>query len=206
MFSKILILLLTMLATSTTAHATDIPSPEQVVAVFQKVPHYEMFCQDESWGNAEPIKIGEKFKVYFSKEFYKLFLWAQCGQPEMPPHYGELYSMFYYDIRFSIHERELELENTYLAKDILIQRKKINEPYKAILGVHFTYRKTKMFTSYTLIQEDGQWKIDDIAPQADYVKDSDMDTYDHSDSIKTDMQNNYRAAEDRYKQEQAKKH
>jgi hypothetical protein len=62
-------------------------------------------------------------------------------------------------------------------------------------------------TTYTLIREDGHWKIDDIAPKGDFKPDDeDYDAVlEHSDSIKTDMQNNYRAAEERYQQEQAGK-
>ena len=60
--------------------------------------------------------------------------------------------------------------------------------------------------TYSLIREDGHWKIDDIAPKGDFVEEGDQEPFlEHSDSIKTDMQNNYRAAEERYQQEQAKK-
>jgi hypothetical protein len=219
MFNKILILLLTILImalpiATNYANAADTTSPEKVVAEFQKVPHYEMFCKDENWKGVEPNKVREKFKTYFSKELFRLFMWSECFEPDTPDHYGELNSNFYYDIRFSISYMDVYIEKTYLVKDILIRLPKRQSKDKAIVNVNFNFGSTKMFTSYTLIREDGQWKIDDIAPQANYIKNpkNEEEEYandgalDHSDSIKTDMQNNYRAAEERYKQEQAKKH
>jgi hypothetical protein len=133
-------------------------------------------------------------------------MWTECVEPNTPLHYGDIRTDFSYDVRFSIPYSDLLLEKTYLAKDIHIRLIKNQGRDKAIVNVNSNYLGTKMFTSYTLIRENGQWKIDDIAPQADYVKGSDMDTFDHSDSIKADMQGFYRAAVERYKQEQARKH
>jgi hypothetical protein len=221
MFNKTIlqlaVLTTVLLIAATSANAADVLSPEQVVAEFQKVPHYEMFCKDESWKGAEPNKVREKFRTYFSKELYRLFMWSECFEPDTPEHYGGLNSNIYFDIRFSISYGNLYLEDTepIYATDIRIRRAgNKNDATKAIMDVNFNYGSTKMFTSYTLILEYGHWKIDDIAPQGDYIKNPknekedlhNENALDHSDSIKTDMQNNYRAAEDRYKQEQAKKH
>jgi hypothetical protein len=60
--------------------------------------------------------------------------------------------------------------------------------------------------TYTLIRENGHLKIDDIAPKGDYVEGDDQEPFlELSDSIKTDMQNNYRAAEEKYSRDQAAK-
>lgn len=211
MYKKILIFLLFSLVwvlpvTSHMAYAADTTSPEQVVAEFQKFPHNEMFCLDKSWNAGAKMSVIERnLKTYLSKDLYKLFLWSECVEPEVPPHYGGLYNALYFDIRFSIPLSDLRLEKKYLAKDIRVNIIKQNGVDKAVVGVYYNYDGTKMFTRYTLIQEEGQWKIDDIAPQANYVKGSEVESYEHSDSIKTEMQENYNAAMARYKEEQAKK-
>jgi hypothetical protein len=99
---------------------------------------------------------------------------------------------------------------TYPATNVRIQLVKNQGAEKAIVKVLFdlvVYALKNLTTTYTLIREDGHWKIDDIAPKGDCRQgDEDYDAVlEHSDSIKTDMQNNYRAAEERYLQEQAKK-
>ena len=68
----------------------------------------------------------------------------------------------------------------------------------------YDFNRNNTVTVYTLIREDGQWKIDDISPKGDGTEMSESSLY-FSDSIKTDMQNNYNAAMERYKKEQASK-
>lgn len=205
----VMMVVVVLLVVAPSTNAADRLSPEQLVAEFQKVPHYEMFCNDESRGRSEPVKVGEKFKVYLSREFYRLFLWSQCGQPEVPSHRRDEMDYFDYDIRNNMPPgNPLDDLNSFRIK--LADHKQKD---KAIVNVNFKFGSTKMFTSYTLIREDGQWKIDDIAPQADYIKNpkNEKEEYandgalDHSDSIKADMQGFYRAAEKRYQEEQAKK-
>lgn len=184
---------------------TELTTPVQVVLAFQRVPHYEMFCHVEDEGGAEPLKVGEKFKSYLSKDFYKLFLWSQCVEPEIPPHYVEIHAI-YWDIRFGSGHG---YGGTYPVANIRIKLAKQGID-KAIVKVLFdpvAFPLKNITTTYTLIREDGHWKIDDIAPQGDFRKDDeDYDTMlEHSDSIKTDMQNNYNAAAARYEQEQSKK-
>ena len=195
---------------------TNISSPEQVVAEFQKLPRSEMFCLDESWNAGAAIPtIKKNFQSKLSKDLYKLFLWSECVEPEVPPHYGDLYNAFYYDIRFSIPVISGHKNNRPSPiSDIRIATIKNNNPAQTIVRVDFSNKGTKMFTRYTLIQEDGSWKIDDISPQATFVNGRQpADNYGYeiadynfsSDSIKTDMQKNYDAAMKRYTQEQGAK-
>jgi hypothetical protein len=182
----------------------DITSPVQVVAAFQKLPNYEMFCLNESRRDWEPIKVGAKFDNYFSKNLNKLFLWSQCRYPDTPPFYDDLHNLITWDIRFGSGY----LSTHFKADNIRVQPAKLQRDDRAIVQLLFDHGTLKnITTTYTLILEEGHWKIDDIAPKGDFKADD--ENYDailqHSDSIKTDMQNNYNAAVKRYQQEQAKK-
>lgn len=94
-----------------------------------------------------------------------------------------------------------------LATNIRVQPANFRGPNKAIIKVLYDFGTLKnIVTIYTLIREDGKWKIDDIVPKGDFKEGSDEEPYlQFSKSIKTEMQNNYRKAEMRYQQEQAKK-
>ena len=181
----------------------DKASPAQVVMAFQKIPPYEMFCRDKEAGGAEPIKVGEKFEPYLSKEFYKLFLWSQCVEPEIPPFYDDFKNIYLWDIRFGNNGTG----NTPKVTNLRLSPTKYPSPDKVIIKLKFdptNYDLKNITTTYTLIREDGHWKIDDIAPKGDEPNEYNGDTaLEHSDSIKTDMQKNYNAALARYNKEQA---
>jgi len=180
-----------------------IKRPEQLVLPFQEIPPYEFLCIDEIRGSAKPDKVGAKFTTYLSKEFYKLFLWTQCGEPEIPPRYdGQLDNMFYWDIRFGNDGESSKPKAT----NIRLNPTKYQGSDKAIIKLIFDLGiYENITTTYTLIREDGHWKIDDIAPKGDPVtKENDGDTVlERSNSIKTDMQKNYNAALAHYNKEQA---
>ena len=185
---------------------TKVTTPIQVVAAFQKIPHYEMFCADNTRRSTAPIKIGKEFDSFLSKDLLKLFMWEECDVPKTPPHDESSYSGITWDIRFGISSAAIG-EESVIAENIRVQPAKPQAPDKTTVKVLYDFGTLKnLTTTYTLIREDGHWKVDDIAPKGDYVEDGDQEPYlAHSDSIKTDMQNNYRAAEERYQQEQAKK-
>lgn len=206
------ILLFTPLIATCASSEFDSSKPEKIITAFQKLPPYEMFCQDETWRSAEPIKVGAKFETYLSKEFYKLFFWSQCGEPKLPPGYSGMNNIFYWDVRFGIENAGL----TNRVKNIRIRPAKYQGSDKAIVNVLFDplpHELKNITTTYTLIREDGHWKIDDIAPKGvepvegedEEVAADQQQLLESSNSIKNDMQNNYRAAEVRYQQEQAKK-
>jgi hypothetical protein len=99
-------------------------------------------------------------------------------------------------------------EKSVIAENIRVQKVKLKGADKTIVKVMYDFGSLKnLVTTYILIREGGLWKIDDIAPKGDFRKDDeDYDAaLEHSESIKTDMQNNYNAAEKRYLEEQAKK-
>ena len=215
--SLLAIFLCLLSATSEADKATFASGPEQVVAEFQKLPHYEMFCKDERWKGVVPTKFDEEYQSYFSKVFYKLFFWSSCGQPKVPPRYAFMENDFSYDIRFGIPfvgGAPSDLGQIVVAENIKITTIKSNNPAQSTVRVDFTYKGIKMSTRYTLIKEDGQWKIDDISPRSNFVgarEASDPDGNEiaeysfSSDSIKAEMQKNYNAATARYNKEQAQK-
>ena len=186
------------------SNVIEIKSPEKVVGAFQKIPHYELFCEDSSWGSSEPTKVGGKFLSYLSKEFYKLFLWEVCVEPEIPPHDKSSRSGITYDFRFGFGYSGIQNEQSVITRNVRVQKPKLQGSDKAIVKVLYDFNRNNTVTVYTLIREDGQWKIDDISPKGDGTEMSESSLY-FSDSIKTDMQNNYNAAMERYKKEQASK-
>ena len=215
LISLLTVFMILLSATSDADMVNITPSPEQVIANFQKLPHYEMFCKDERWRGVVPAKFDDEYQSYFSNGFYKLFFWSACGQPKIPPRYAFMENNFSYDIRFSIPYQDLYRRKTVnFAENIQIKTISNTRTDQSIIGVGFTYDGTKMSTRYTLIREDGQWKIDDIAPRSTFVgkrEASDPDGNEiteysfSSDSIKAEMQKNYNAAMARYNKEQAQK-
>lgn len=176
-------------------------NPGQAVAAFQKLPSYEVDCRDETMGSTEPIKVGSKFENYLSKAFYKLFLWSQCVEPEIPPQNFDNGAISW-DFRFGFHDSGGSDKVT----NIHLNTTKFQGSDKATIKLLFDIGYlNNITTTYTLIREDGHWKIDDIAPKGDEPNEYNGDTaLEHSDSIKADMQTNYNAAMKRYQQEQAK--
>jgi len=158
---------------------------EQVVSAFQKLPTHDLLCKEEAFKNWEPIKVGTIFEPYLSKEFYKLFLWTQCRNTNIPPFYSGFDNLIPWDIRFGFgYGSEVNL-----GESIRVSHAKLKGSSKAIINVFFDYGTLKnITTTYTLIREDGHWKIDDIAPKGDEPNEYNGDTaLEHSDSIKTDM-------------------
>lgn len=203
------VMLLCLLAKPLMAENLSITSvvakPEQVVSSFQELPHNELICEDKTWGDFQPNKVGVKFATYFSNDLYKLFFWTQCGKPKSPPpHYSGLDVPILWDIRFGFPFTALLGEQSVIARNIRVQKAKFQGADKAIVKVLFDFNRKNTVTIYTLIREDGQWKIDDISPKGDGTEMSESSLY-FSDSIKTDMQKNYRKAEEHYQKEQALK-
>lgn len=201
-----LILLMPLVALSDDS-ATDTQTPEKVVVDFQKLPHHELFCEKDDWQEWDRANVGAKFKAALSKQFYKLVMWSQCAEPENPRSTTHYDRNFFWDIRYGLHDPSTR--GVIFVDNFRVQKAKYHGPDKAKVEFIFDVPNTHLkniTTTYTLIREDGHWKIDDIAPHGDYEEDSEREpALEHSDSIKTDMQNNYSAAEARYKQEQVKK-
>lgn len=203
---SILILLMPLVALSDT-NATDNQTPEKVVSNFQKLPHNVMFCYDDSWNKKSPIEVGAKLGTYFSNELYKLFMWAQCRSSALPIFYADLDRLIFIDIRYGLARPTTR--GVIFVDNFRVQKAKYLGADKAKVDFIFDVTDTDLnniVTTYTLIRENGKWKIDDIAPHGDRPENSEQEpALEHSDSIKTDMLNNYRAADERYKQEQANK-
>lgn len=210
MKGMLLMLLSAPLVTKGASIESGISGPEQVVSAFQKLPHYEMFCKDKTWGGVEPIKVGAKFKSYLSQKFFKLFLWSQCVEPDFPPRYFELDAPILWEIRYGFTITGLLGEESIVVTNVRVQSAKFRGTDTASVKVLYDFGTLKNLpTTYTVNRENGQWKIDDIAPKGDYAESRNEDQQDsflrHSKSIKTEMQRNYRKAEVRYQQEQTKK-
>lgn len=204
-----LILLMPLVALGD-ANVTDKQTPEKVVADFQKLPHHELFCKKNDWYEWDRINVGAKYKAALSKQFYELVMWSQCIVPLNPDSSMDYDRNFYWDIRYGLGNLLLGDPELNFAKNHRVQVAKLLGGTKAKVDLIFDVPAVgvkNIRTTYTLIREEGKWKIDDIAPHGDYEEDSEREpALEHSDSIKADMQKNYRAAEKRYQDEQTKKH
>lgn len=189
------------------AKAANGSNPEQVVNEFQKIPHFELFCKNQTWGSVEPFQIGAKFNSFLSNEFGKLFMWSQCLQPNLPPQYDELNAPILWDVRFGFPISGLLGEESVIATNVRISSA-INQASNKVTvkALYNTGILKNIVTVYKLVREDDSWKIDDIAPKGYTTGGAEPEELLRgSKSIKTAMQNNYRKAEARYQQELAKK-
>ncbi|SNS42836.1 hypothetical protein SAMN06265795_102659 [Noviherbaspirillum humi] len=106
------------------------------------------------------------YKRYFSKDFLSLFMWVQCLVPEkpempVPAHLIDkklVHNDYYLDFRFGTRPEEFDT----VMKFLKIGTAKINGS-SVTLVVRYKYWTWPSWTRYSLVKEDGRWKIDDIA-------------------------------------------
>jgi len=198
-------------STSEAAIAQDnLKTARALVEEFQTLPKQDLFCAEQDWTrdtrsseNSMLLKrMIPKYKHFFSKEFYRLFMWVQCYVPETPPQITRgLYKYnispegYYRDFRFGTQADEDNPTDTIRVL-----------PPRSVEADRMTVRVTyawQLWTDYTLVREDGAWKIDDMAPKA--VR-TEMETLHWgSKSLKRDLQIVYRLSEEQYRKEQSSK-
>lgn len=131
------------------------------------MPENEIFCLAEDWtggfNRSRPngvVPIFEpKFRRLFSKEFFTLFMWIQCGKPRDFRTINKERS-YYWDFRYGIPEKSSKDDITNIR---VLPPKKVKMNVANVIVLYDWGSKKSLSTRYTLIREDSQWKIDDIA-------------------------------------------
>ncbi len=198
MKKRLLALMLTMsavLSYSTNTAADDTTKEARfVVERFQKVPANILFCDHDRW-DADPELALPIMRGFLSNEMLHLYSWIQCSEPSyIRPLDKERY--FRWDFRYgtqaqggSDYVKNIRIRPTQAApgKQVQVQ----------VLWDNGDIKNT--WARYTLIREDGQWRIDDIALKG---YSSNVEEYlPGTKSLKTELQAAYKRAEAKCLQE-----
>lgn len=181
----------------------DLVNAEKTVAQFLKVPAEHMFCSDRGlpW---EPGGDGEKvlpeMAHFLSAEMLRLFGWIHCGTPEYPTPSMRESNKYYWDFRYGLRQSESDSEPSRVRNlRILSPRMGANQNINITTLFNFySAGNADLVTTYSLVYENGQWKIDDIALKGYVI---DMGTMGKepllpsSKSLKTELQAAYKRAE-----------
>ena len=192
----------------------DIKEAQAVVSQMQKLPEKLMFCDTapESRGDAaladKKSILAKSFNPiylqYFSKEFYPLFMWVQCVTPKRFRLLHEEKG-YHWDFRYGTEA----MGGSEYVKNIRVETPRATKGGKLTVQVIWDNGDIKdTWTRYTLVKENGTWKIDDIALKG-FVLDIGTEGTDEllpsSKSLKTELQAAYKRAEKKYNRDQAAK-
>ena len=200
-----LLFFLALLTTTVSPYAQGQREPESIesartpVQAFQRMPPQEVFCSVENWETGEngvPEILMPKFDKLFGKEMLRLFVWANCRKPKFP-HMLETERSFFWDFRYGTPGKSSEGDIVNIR---VLPAKQIKDGRARVTVLYDWGTKKNLMTLYTLIREDGQWKIDDIALKG---YSTEMEEYlPSSKSLKTELQAAYKRAEEKYLKDQ----
>lgn len=174
-------------------------SPEQLVREFQRQTHAEMDCRGSD-GARKPQLVGPKMAGSLSHDFYKVFMRVQCDMRlSLLSNLHDLRVALPWDMRFGFTFGMMggsELKSV-LATNIRAKTLRSPTDGKALVKVLYDGLGFKDLTAtYTVIREDGQWKIDDIAVKGYTTGGGEPEVLVYgSKSIKAEMQATYQRAE-----------
>ena len=171
-----------------------------LVAEFQTISEQWPFCSNTAWerGEAPEIVIPE-MRRFLSTEMLRLFVWMQCEEPR-PPRPLSADKKYYWDFRYGT----AAMGGLHGVKVLNIYELKPSSQNNKVVIVEYEYGTLKkLWTRYTLIKENGTWKIDDIALKG-YETDAE-ELLPSSKSLKTELQAAYKRAEEKYNRDQAAK-
>ena len=163
----------------------------------------EAFCLAEDWtggfnqsrpNGVVPI-LEPKFRRLFSKQFFTLFMWIQCGKPRDFRTINTERS-YYWDFRYGIPEKSSKGDITNIR---VLPPKQIKMDVASVTVLYDWGSKKNLSTRYTLIREDQQWKIDDIALKGYNTEAEEI--LPGSKSLKTELQAAYKRAEAKYQKD-----
>lgn len=194
LFKFIFILPIASFAEQPLLNADPTNSPERLVEEFQRIPHEQLFCSIKNWERGEngaPKKLLPEFERYFSASFLKLFAWSQCG---IPHELENAPIRFNFDYRFGLSQTNANYGNPLEVKDVRLLSNMENGDNK-IRRIVVTYsweHKSGFITKYSVIQEMGKWKIDDIALKGFATDEEEI--LPHISSLKRELQTAYSQA------------
>ena len=195
-----IILLITFSVKAASLGPDDIAEAKKQVDQLHQVSAEHMFCSARGerglrWERGgDPAQVLPEMSQYLSNEMLRLFAWAMCGKPEHPK--LELYDKAYnWDFRYGLSETESTSQPSRV-KNLKIYTPKAQNPRLILAKVSFNFYladDATLNTAYTLIREDGLWKIDDIALKG--YSSNVEEILPGSRSLKTELQAAYKRGE-----------
>ena len=159
-----------------------------VVEKFQKIPAHILFCFHDKWDNdtASTMPVMQSF---LSNKMLRLFAWIQCETPSyLRPLDRE--RSYYWDFRYGTKAQG----GSDNVKNIRIQPAQVRSGGRIMIQVLWDDGDIKdTWARYTLIHENGEWKIDDIALKG--YKTEMEEFLPSTKSLKTELQATYKRAE-----------
>ena len=193
-YFQLFIMLLVFFSASLSERVIASPSlvPEKrIVEEFQKIPEHWPICSDANWEvDDTPGGVTRGMQRYLSTEMMRLFKWIQCDDPQ---HLNAIAQErnFSWDFRYGTPRGKGALDSI---KIIRIQPPKSVAPNRSIVVVNYENGSDKnLWTRYTLIRENGEWKIDDIALKGYSTEMEEI--LPSSKSLKIELQAAYKRAE-----------
>jgi hypothetical protein len=176
-----------------------------LVTEFQTISEQWPFCSNTGWergGNPE-IVIPE-MRRFLSTEMLRLFVWIQCEEPRPPRPLSDDQN-YYWDFRYGT----AAMGGLHGVKVLNIYKLRTSSQINKVVIVEYEYGTLKqLWARYTLVKENGTWKIDDIALKGyklDMGEEGEDQLLPASKSLKTELQAAYKRAEDKYNRDQAAK-
>lgn len=173
----------------------DVEAARRLVQKFQQVPARHMFCSETRMESADaPEVILPQITHFLSQELLKFFAWIQCEQPGQPKPLKNDNS-YRWDFRYGL---SITASNDYEShiNNLRVQTGQIQANKSIRVKVVFNsdvVGDIPLYTIYTLIRENGEWKIDDIALKGYSTEMEEI--LPGSKSLKTEFQAAYKRAE-----------
>ena len=176
------------------------------IKAFNALPSYVVFCSQSNFDLGDFNELKPILQPFFSVEFFKLFVWARCYLPNRTTEPDG----YHWDFRYGIDMVDSQSSKNKI-KNLKIFPATLLSGNRASVKTIYNFYKAEdkpLITTYTLIYEEGVWKIDDIALKGFVLNKGTAEeeaVLPASKSLKADLKAAYEEAEIKYKQDQANK-
>jgi hypothetical protein len=183
---------------------TDLTAAQEVVKDFNMLPNHLVFCAQTNFDLGDFNELKPILQTFFSAEFFKLFVWARCYLPNRTTEPDG----YLWDFRYGLSMTESNYGDEIRVKNVKVLPAIALPKNRAQVKVTYNFYQAeneKLITTYTLIVEDGAWKIDDIALKGFVLNkgtDAEEVVLPVSKSLKKELLVDFEEAETKYKQEQ----
>ena len=207
----ILAMLLVGISISSQAELTqkggELKDAQVLIQAFNALPNHVLFCSQPDFEAIDFDKLRPNLQPFFSTAFSKLFAWAHCEDAK-PPRKSVSY---YWDFRNGLSRSESNYGDEIRVKNVKVLPATLLSGNRASVKTTYNFYmagKTTLLTTYTLIFENGTWKIDDIALKGFVLNkgtEAEETVLPVSKSLKTELKADYDEAEQKYIQDKAGK-
>lgn len=150
---------LTLLLAISNASADDNDGIDSAIRKFHGLSVPYLLCKDENW--ERDVSIGRTYKDYFSKDLLKIYekTCSNIGLLLFDPRIGDSPFKYNNPNEYITEERSITFHAPFDRK-ISGSRASVTVKYDHNYG---SYARYGNFVRYSLVKEDGAWRIDDIA-------------------------------------------